>query len=160
MAIKKQPDSVPGKIPEAANEWLRLFLKHFEIHLVEHAQRLNAESLLRDLSLAALRAVKLTLLDSGLPAERLTELLGLVAFENAGTTETLQWNGQLNARRFALIDQEIQGTLSDNHKLELVALTQLMRLTIDSEQNLPMEGARKLHRILTEPGVGGAQPDR
>lgn len=160
MAIKKQPDSVPGKISEAADEWLRLFLKHLEVNLVEHAQRLNAESLLRDLSLETLRAVKLTLLDSGLPAAQLTELLGLVAFESAGTTETLQWNGQLNARRFALIDQEIQGALSDTDKLELVALTQLMRLTIDSEQNLPMEGARKLHRMLTEPGVGGAQPDR
>lgn len=159
MAIKKQPDSVPGKIPEAADEWLRLFLKHLEIHLVENAQRLKAEPSLRDLSFEILRAVKLTLLDSGLTAEQLTELLGVVAFEEMGATETKQWNDQLNARRFALIDQEIQGTLSDTDKLELVALTQLMRQTIDSEQNLPMEGARKLHRMLTERG-GGTHSDR
>lgn len=58
MAIKKQPDSVPGKIPEVADEWLRQFLKHLEVHLVESAQRLNAESLLRDLSLTGRYSVR------------------------------------------------------------------------------------------------------
>lgn len=39
--MKMQPDSVSGKIPEAADEWLRLFLKHLEVHFVENAQRLS-----------------------------------------------------------------------------------------------------------------------
>ncbi len=55
----------------------------------------------------------------------------------------------MNKRRFELIDGDIQGTLSRAEQIELAGLTQLMREHVDSEVNLPLEGARKLHRLLS-----------
>ena len=80
MAVKKQPDSNPGNLSEATDEWLRLFLKHLEVHLLQTIRQLNATPSPSDFGLASLRAVKLTLLHSGIPPEQLTGLLGLVFF--------------------------------------------------------------------------------
>jgi hypothetical protein len=60
-------------------------------------------------------------------------------------------NSELNKRRFELIDREIQGTISDSEKLELLQLTQLLRERIDADANLPLQGARTLHSYL--PGL-------
>ena len=45
---------------------------------------------------------------------------------------------------------DIQGTLSREERLELAGLTQVMREHVDTENNLPFEGAKKLHRYLTD----------
>jgi hypothetical protein len=60
-------------------------------------------------------------------------------------------NSELNKRRFELIDREIQGTISDSEKSELLQLTQLLRERIDADANLPLQGARTLHSYL--PGL-------
>jgi len=57
-------------------------------------------------------------------------------------------NSELNKRRFELIDREIQGTISDSEKSELLQLTQLLRERIDADANLPLQGARTLHSYL------------
>ncbi len=46
--------------------------------------------------------------------------------------------------------QQIADTLSLDERVELARLTQAMRRAVDSEANLPMEGARKLHGKLQE----------
>ena len=96
-------------------------------------------------------AVKLTLLDSGADDEQVQNLFGRVALgEHFQVPEGLKWNAELNKRRFELIDMDIQGTLSYAEQLELAVLTQLMRDHVDSEMNLPIAGAKRLHRLLSE----------
>ena len=71
---------------------------------------------------------------------------------NTGSSDNRQevWNSELNSRRFELIDGEIQGTLSIAEQFELETLTNLMRKHVDAEENFPFEGARILHKHLTE----------
>ncbi len=77
-------------------------------------------------------------------------LFGRVALKDVNIPERVEWTAELNMRRFELIDGDIQGTLSNDEQIELAGLTQLLREHVDSEVNLPFEGAKKLHRHLTE----------
>ena len=150
MAAKKQLDPDAGTLSEGANDWFREFLKHLEVYLAETGQGLPSNADNADLSLAAIRAVKLALLNSGLDYEQIVALFGRVALEHPGASQLSEWTAELNQRRFELIDGEIQGTLSREERLELASLTQLMRQHVDSEVNLPLEGAKKLHRYLID----------
>jgi len=150
MAVKKQPDSGASELTESANDFFRQFLKHLEIYMVETGQSLGPDSDSADHRLAAMRAVKLTLIDSGMSQEKMRNLFGLIAFEDGRTSQPPQWDRELNKRRFELIDGEIQGTLTPVEQFELECLTQRMRDHVDSEANLPLAGARKLHRLLSD----------
>lgn len=150
MAAKKQPESETRQIPEAANGWFGLFLKHVEIFMVETGQGFASEADEKVFHLAAVRAVKLALLESGLPSEEILALFGRVALEENQMPSDLKWTDELNKRRFELIDGDIQGKLDAAEQAELAGLTQLLREQVDSEVNLPLEGARKLHRLLSE----------
>ena len=112
MAVKKQPESNSGKLHETTSDWFREFLKHLELFMVGTGQSLAANAVTFDLSLAAMRAVKLTLLESGMDNEQIRHLFGRVAFEDLRVADQLNWNAELNERRFQLIDRDIQGTLS------------------------------------------------
>ena len=79
MVVKKQPDADTGGLSEAANDWFRQFLKHLELNLVATGQCLSAESQSADYSLAAMQAVRVTLLDAGLNDEELCDQFGRVA---------------------------------------------------------------------------------
>ncbi len=150
MAVKKQPDADAGTLSEGANDWFRQFLKHVEIFMAETGQGLPSDAGNADYSLAAMRAVKLTLLDSGLDGEQILGLFGRVALEHADVSKKLEWTAEANKRRFELIDGNIQGTLSREEQLELAGLTHIMREQVDSGVNLPLEGAKQLHRYLTD----------
>lgn len=118
--------------------------------MAETGQELPSDADNADLSLAAMRAVKLTLLDSGLNDEQIVALFACVALERSDAGKLPEWTAQLNQRRFELIDGDIQGTLSREERFELAGLTHLMRQHVDSEVNLPLEGAKKLHRYLID----------
>jgi len=75
-------------------------------------------------------------------------LLGRVGVE-VQSVET-EWSDALNQRRFALIDKQIQGLLTPAESVELAGLTRMMRDCVESETNLPMEGAQSLHRKLLQ----------
>ena len=150
MAVKKQPDPDAGTLSEGANDWFRQFLKHLEIYMAETGQDLPPDVDIAHYCLAAMRAVKLTLLDSGLDNEQILGLFGRVVLEDSGTSKKPEWTAELNKRRFELIDGDIQGTLSREEQIELAGLTHLMRMHVESEVNLPLEGAKKLHRYLTD----------
>jgi len=79
MAVKKQPDPDTDEIPAFVNEWFRQFLKHLEMHLVSHGQSISSESAPADYHLAAIQAVRSTLLDSGMSDDGFCELLEKVA---------------------------------------------------------------------------------
>lgn len=150
MVVKKQPESDSGELSGAANDWFLQFLKHLEIFMTETGQDLHLGSESVDYGLAAMRAVKLTLLEAGIAQDEIVNLLGRIAIDETSAPIDSEWNAELNKRRFELIDRDIQGTLSRAEQLELAGLTHLMRQHVDSEENLPFEGARKLHRYLAE----------
>ena len=150
MTVKKQPESSAGELCESANDWFRQFLKHLEIFMAETGQALRPDSESAEFCLAAMRAVKLTLRDSGVDEDEMVNLFGRIVIEEKSAGKEAVWNAELNKRRFELIDGDIQGTLSRSEKIELAGLTHLMREHVDSEVNLPFEGARKLHRHLAE----------
>ncbi len=118
--------------------------------MAETGQGLSPSPDNADFCLAAMRAVKLTLLDSGLDNDEVFSLFARVGMEASGALEMAQWTSELNKRRFELIDGDIQGKLSRDEQLELTGLTQLMRHHADSEANLPLEGVKKLHEYLTD----------
>jgi hypothetical protein len=149
MAVKKQPESGAGELSETANDWFRQFLKHLELYIADTGQGLPPDAKNADYGLAALRAVRLALVDSGIDDGEILNLFGRVALEDANAPTRLEWNAELNRRRFELIDRDIQGTLSRAEHIELAGLTQLMREHVDSEVNVPIEGARKLHGFLS-----------
>ena len=92
-----------------------------------------------------------TFLDSGMDAESFSETVGRVLIEKRPVS--IEWNSELNQRRFELIDKEIQETLTPAERVELAGLTGIMREQLESEANLPMEGAKALHRKLLELAV-------
>ena len=60
------------------------------------------------------------------------------------------WNEVKNARRYELIDKDIQGTLGESEKRELELLTCEMRVHRRRVAPIPMEDATKLHKQLME----------
>jgi hypothetical protein len=156
MAAKKLPEPGSPSTPEYASDWFRQFLKHLELEIADSGRELQADPDVLDCGLIAIQAVHRTLLDSGLDEPQIAALFVRVVSKKLGGHDGAQWTPELNRRRFELIDREIQGTLSSAEELELTALTQAMREHIDSEHNLPLEGAKKLHRHLLEGGDDSA----
>lgn len=160
MANISPPDAEPAKVPEAiladTGDWIRRFIKHFELHVLGASRGLPADASVPEMQEAAARAILQTYLDSGIELESAMELLGKVALESGSAP--IAWNDELNERRFALIDKDIQGTLTPAENVELAGLTRIMRNKIDSEMNLPMKGARALHRKLLQLESAG-QPE-
>lgn len=146
MAVEKQPDD-SETLSEGANEWFRQFLKHLEMFMVETGSELASDAETQEYSLAAMRAVKFTLLDAGLDDGQILDLFGRLALESVITSD-LEWTAERNKRRFELIDADIQGMLSRDEQVELAGLTHLMREHVSTE--LPLDGAKKLHRRLTD----------
>lgn len=148
MNVKRQPESSAQELYESANDWFRQFLKHVEIFMAATGQALRPDSDAAELRLAALRAVKLTLLDSGADEDEILDLFGRIAIEKRGLANAPVWTTELNKRRFELIDGDIQGTLTQIEQIELAGLTHLMREHVDSDVNIPFAGARQLHQYL------------
>jgi hypothetical protein len=95
MAVKKQPDPDTGEISEEGNDWVRQFLKHLELHLMETGRRLSSDTSPSDYHLAAMQAVRLTLLDSGMT--------------DGGFRELLEELAMANQQRIAITDKDAKG---------------------------------------------------
>lgn len=160
MAVKKQPEANPDGLSEAADDWFRSFLKHVELHLADTARDLPAAATSTDFGIATIHAVLRTLLDAGVPRDQALTLFGTVWLESGNMPLTTEWTAELNKRRFALIDREIQETITPSEHIELAGLTELMRQSADAEENVPFEGARKLHHLLqnTKPAPPDSAP--
>lgn len=159
MTVKMLHDVDGGELPATASDWIREFLKNVELNLVDVVSQIT-HSGTPDYAVAAMRAVRLTLLDAGLNEEQFDSLIEQVKGESVSTSTVLQWNAELNKRRFELIDGDIQGSLSPAEQRELANLTRLMRVHLDTEANFPFEDARKLHRHLLDLGSKSADAEQ
>jgi hypothetical protein len=131
-----------------ADLWIRQFVKLLEIHALDASHDLSPQASVSESQVATARAIFETFLDSGMEFESVVELFGRVAVERRVVTAA--WTDESNRRRFELIDKEIQGSMTPGESLELAGLTRIMRDHVDSEANLPFEGARAIHRRLLE----------
>jgi hypothetical protein len=61
-----------------------------------------------------------------------------------------EWTAAENARRFYLIDKEIDGSITREEAVELEKLQAHMGRWLDKVAPLPMEHVRQLHRELLE----------
>jgi hypothetical protein len=152
MANTKRHESKPvsrgGTLSEHTTDWINLFIKHFELNLLDASHSLPPDASESDYRFAAIRAMFETVLDSGVDGEVLAETVGKVLIEER--QGSIEWNSDLNQRRFELIDKAIQESLTPSESIELAGLTRTMREHLESEANLPMEGAKALHRKLRE----------
>ena len=143
---KSESASGGDSISEHSSEWIRLFIKHLELNLLDSSRSLPPDASDLDYWVAAIRAMSETFLDSGMDQDLFADTIGRVLIEKRPGSAA--WNFALNERRFELIDKEIQDTLLPAERVELAGLTAIMREQLDSEANLPMEGAKALHRKL------------
>ena len=152
MASQKLPEpesaSTPNPILKDAREWIRQFTRHLELNFVDAGRSLPPDARLPDYQGATIRAVWQTLLDSGMDSDAILAAIGQVVIETHAPS--VEWNSDLNRRRFELIDKDIQQSLTPAERIELAGLTRLMREQVESEVNLPLEGAKELHRKLLE----------
>jgi hypothetical protein len=152
MVIKKPPESESpeshAEITPDADLWIRQFVRQLELNVLDAARKAARNATVSELQAAAARAILATYVESGMDLESVVELLGQVALEWERTD--VAWSDQMNQRRFALIDKENQGSLSSAERLELAGLTRIMRDHAESETNLPMTGARALHRKMLD----------
>ena len=82
--------------------------------------------------------------------EAIASLFGTTIIWGREKNTTVEWTPELSQRRFELIDRQIQGTIKPEESVELAGLTQMMRDNVDTEANLPIQGARDLHRRLLD----------
>lgn len=152
MPIEEQPKpetkGSAAAISEDASDWLQQVVKHFELNFVDACQGAPADADRSAYQRLTILAIVQTLKDSGLNEESLQEMFGQIAGEP--NAEPIEWTAEMNRRRFSLIDKEIQGELTPAEQFELARLTRAMRIAVDSELNVPMEGARALHRKLMD----------
>ncbi len=152
VPTKKPPESEPLEsreaIPADADSWIRQFIKRFELRILDASRDMPPDASVSESQVATARAILATYLDSGMEFESAVELLGQVAVERRSVD--VAWSDALNQRRFALIDKEIQRSLSPSESIELAGLTRIMRDHVESETNLPMKGARALHQKLLQ----------
>ena len=144
-------ESRRATISEHANDWIRKFVQQLELNFVDTSLSLAPDAGVLEYQLTTIRAVFHTLLDSGMEGESFVEAVGRVLIEKR--PGSIEWNSELNQRRFELIDKEIEETLVPAERVELAGLTAIMREQLESEANLPMEGAKALHRKLLELAV-------
>jgi hypothetical protein len=152
VTSEKPPESESAESEDSISDvedlWVRKFVEHFELHVLDATRNLPPNASLSESQLATARAILATYLESGMEFESALELLGQAAAE--WRSANVAWSDALNQRRFVLIDKEIQGSLTPAEKIELAGLTRIMRDHVESEANLPMEGARALHRMLLQ----------
>jgi hypothetical protein len=84
------------------------------------------------------------------PPELRKNLAGEIIESLEADSPTLlgEWNDDKNARRSALIDKEIEGSLTSAERVELEVLQKQAVAHRDRIAPLPIEGARKLHQQL------------
>jgi hypothetical protein len=152
VTTTKPPESEPPESPEAlseaANDWIRQFTRLFQLQAIEAGRDLAPDASISESQRATARALLATYFASGMELESALELLGQAAIERR--SGVVGWNDALNQRRFKLIDREIQGLLTPAESIELAGLTKSMRDHVESETNLPMNGARALHQKLLQ----------
>ena len=140
-----------------AEEFGDLFIKHLEIEYSSIVSQLPKTATWTDCQRAMMTAIVKVLEESGVEIEKIPTLVTEVARSIPPVETRTEWSTADNARRTQLIDKWIQRTLSTDEAAELEQLTERLRVHHDTEQMVPLEGARQLHRQLM--GIDGTEDE-
>lgn len=144
--------------PEAI-EWGSLFVKALEIEYANAAPDLPAQATWAEFRQVMIRAFGAALIESGAEPSEIEGLIQDAIPRNPDVEKVVGWNREFNTRRIELIDKMIQNSLSAAEAAELDQLTARLRLQVDNEEFVPLEGARQIHRRLLERNQHGAPPE-
>ena len=133
-----------------AEDWGGKFAWTLELEYSNTAAQLPDGASSVDFRRAMLTAVVNVLGESGAKPEEIAQLLEECIRPLSLVKGDDEWTSEKNGRRLELIDKFIQQTLSPEEAVELERLTEQMRSRYDTEEMVPLEGARRLHRQLLE----------
>ncbi len=154
MPPEHSPERPAGRLmPLEADRWVRQFLDGVEDKLLR-SRTVNSGG--DPLNMAAARAVVDALEESGTDPETVLALFGRIAVEKRHGLQG--WSEELNARRCALIDKDVDGTLEPGERMELAGLTRLLRERFDTESSVPLTRLEALLMHLDSRREGGAAP--
>lgn len=134
----------------SAAEWGRVFFKRLRLEFAETAADLPRDATHEEFGLAMVCALNSVFAESGIPPEQVRVLLADWVSRLSTPASHGEWSEAKNARRLELIDKSIQGQLSQAEAAELDQLTACLRATFDTEEMVPLEGAKQLHQRLLD----------
>jgi hypothetical protein len=154
MASKKLPNSETAPPSETisgeAEFWFNQFLKHATFAFQDRCQSLDESPSHEDVQQVTIESLVDTLLESGASHESLIAAVGKMAVERDSSSAA--WTKAMNERRVDLIDRDLQEIATLEEQVELAKLTAIMRLALDTEDNIPLAGAKQLHEKLLNLG--------
>lgn len=146
---EEQPDIESEAILSSdALDWSVQFEKHFREAFQFACTKLPSSASNDEFQAAAIEAFIATIKDSGIKDAELVELFGRSLWKPVKAEQT--WTEEKNSRRTELIDKMFLDSITNIERFELGALTQAMRAAIDTEENIPLSGAKKLYSDLLE----------
>lgn len=137
-------------ISSAAADWGTQFVKVLELEYEGLASELPTDATWPDFQQAMVIAVGRVFDESGATPESIARLWEEIADRLLPVDADPTWNREKNTQRLKLIDKKIQRTLTPEEAVELTRLTKQMRVYCDTEEAIPLEGARQLHRQLLD----------
>lgn len=158
-SLEAQRKQRSESIAVQAIDWGSQFVKNLEFEYSNAAAELPAQATWADFRRAMVRAFEATLVESGAHPGDIRNLIQESLSLDHDVEKSAGWTSELNARRMELIDKLIQQSLSPKEAAELGRLTAQLRLHVDNEELLPLEGARQIHRRLLESNNPGEQPE-
>lgn len=104
MASTKPHESKPvsrtGTLSEHTSDWISLFIKHFELNLLDASHDLPPDASEPDYASAAIRAMIEMVLEFGVDGEVVAETVGQVLIEER--QGPMEWTSDLETRRLIL----------------------------------------------------------
>ncbi|HET6883784.1 MAG TPA: hypothetical protein VFI31_26765 [Pirellulales bacterium] len=158
-SLEDQTKLQAGSLAAEAIDWGFQFLKVLELEYSNAAAGLPAQATLAEFRRAMIRAFESTLVESGADPRDVPSLIHESLSLDQSVEKSAGWTSELNARRIELIDKMIQQSLSATEAAELSRLTARLRLHVDNEELVPLEGARQIHKRLLESGNAGARQE-
>ena len=147
---ESQGQQKTASISSDAADWGRQFVKCLRLEYAHLASELPTDATWPDFQQAMMIAVGRVFDESGATPESITRLWEEIADRLLPVDADPTWNREKNAQRLKLIDKKIQQTLAPEEAIELTRLTKQMRAHCDTEEMVPLEGARQLHRRLLD----------
>lgn len=146
---EEQPDIENETVLSSdALDWSVQFEKHFREAFQFACTKLPSTASNNEFQAAAIEAFIATIKDSGIKDAKLIELIGRTLWEPAEAKQA--WTEEKNSRRMELIDKMFRDSITNVERFELGSLTQAMRAALDTEENTPLSGAKKLYSDLLE----------
>ena len=147
-SLEQRSDERSKTVSSDAVSWGSKFIAVLEMEFADIASELALGAAEDDFRRAMVTAVVNVLRETGAKSTEMSSMLDEAASRLLPEHASVEWTDETNARRLELIDKLIQQQLSPDEAIELERLTESMRAHCDTEEAVPLEGARRLHRQL------------